>query len=132
MKRPARVVLLFFASPPPANSLPIVSSFTSESSEVFLGQTIPLYAQASDPDGDLLTFIWTSSGGSITGSGLTASWTAPLLGGQYGVTVTATDTLGASASQSLVLWAVPAKYLFTIPGVGRYARVAVDVLGNIY
>lgn len=132
MKRPAWVLLLFFASPALANSLPIVSSFTSESSEVFLGQTIPLYAQASDPDGDLLTFIWTSSAGSITGSGPTASWTAPLLGGQYGVTVTATDTLGASASQSLVLWAVPAKYLFTIPGVGRAARVAVDVRGNIY
>jgi hypothetical protein len=54
---------------------------------------------AADPDGDSLTYSWSASNGSISGAGVTATWTRALDFGepQPGtVTVTADDGRGGS------------------------------------
>lgn len=128
----ATALLGVVASESWANVPPSISSIVPESQEVLLGQTVSVSAQVSDPDGDALSFFWSASGGTITGSGLFVSWTAPLLGGTYGITLTVTDASGAADTRSASLWAVPARYLFSIPAPGRPARVAADSDGNIF
>jgi outer membrane protein OmpA-like peptidoglycan-associated protein len=54
--------------PPPSNRPPTVTC-ESERATIAVGETVGLRAVASDPDGDSLTYSWTSSAGRITGSG---------------------------------------------------------------
>lgn len=126
------IIVALAASESWANYPPVVSSLAAQSYEVVMGQSTVLSAQVTDPDGDPLNFLWSASGGSIAGSGITATWTAPLRGGTCGMTLTVTDSGGLSATRSLTLQSVPALYLFSIPTPGRPARVAADTKGNIY
>lgn len=50
---------------------------------------------ATDVDGDALTYSWNANGGSFNGSGNTVTWSSPTEG-IYDITVTVTDTEGAS------------------------------------
>jgi hypothetical protein len=61
--------------------------------------TVITVPAAADPDGDSLTYNWSASNGSISGAGVTATWTRALDFGepQPGtVTVTADDGRGGS------------------------------------
>jgi hypothetical protein len=49
---------------------------------------------ASDRDGDELSYKWSADGGEITGEGTTINWTAPLFQGSNNVMVTVTDGRG--------------------------------------
>jgi outer membrane protein OmpA-like peptidoglycan-associated protein len=72
--------------------------------DVASGASIELRAKASDPDGDNLTYSWTASGGSVSGSGETATFNATgVKAGSYTVTVTVTDSKGAKASCSMTV-----------------------------
>jgi outer membrane protein OmpA-like peptidoglycan-associated protein len=54
--------------------------------------TTTVKATAFDPEGDTLTYTWTSSGGKVSGSGDTATFDATgVAPGQYTVTVTVSD-----------------------------------------
>lgn len=95
--------------PPPANQPPAFAQPATLHEETYFIRdnqghltssvttfTIP---GASDPDGDPLTYTWTASEGSISGSGLTATWTRVAEGGQVQpgtVTVTVSDGRGGS------------------------------------
>jgi hypothetical protein len=62
--------------------------------------TINALTPAVDPDGDVLTYTWTASNGSITASGLSATWTRVIEFGRPKpgtATVTASDGKGGSA-----------------------------------
>jgi hypothetical protein len=62
--------------------------------------TINVLTPAVDPDGDPLTYTWTASNGSITGNGLSATWTRVIELGQPKrgtATVTASDGKGGAA-----------------------------------
>jgi outer membrane protein OmpA-like peptidoglycan-associated protein len=65
---PAAVVV-----PPPANRAPSVS-LVSDRSEILPGENVTLRATASDPDGDPLTYAWSSTSGQVTGNGPTATF----------------------------------------------------------
>jgi hypothetical protein len=60
---------------------------------------VTLIANGSDPDGDALTYTWTSSFGTMTGATLVLSLPA----GSYTSTVTVTDGSGAFASDTVVV-----------------------------
>jgi len=52
---------------------------------------------ASDPDGDKLTYTWLADNGTIKGAGNTALWTSPAIMGKYNITVTVSDDRGGEA-----------------------------------
>jgi outer membrane protein OmpA-like peptidoglycan-associated protein/opacity protein-like surface antigen len=58
-------------TPPPQNQPPTVSC-ASERSEILPGENVNIRATASDPDGDRLTYEWSTSAGRVTGTGPTA------------------------------------------------------------
>jgi outer membrane protein OmpA-like peptidoglycan-associated protein len=84
--------------PPPANRPPTVS-LTCEPSPVLPGQVSRCRATGSDPDGDPLTYAWTSGAGRITGTGAEVSLdTAGIAAGDCTpVTVKVADGRGGTA-----------------------------------
>lgn len=74
-------------APAPTNSPPSVS--ISGPTQVVHGQTATFSASASDPDGDSVSLSWTSK---------SMCWSAP---GQYSLSVSATDSKGASSSDAI-------------------------------
>ncbi len=85
--------------PPPANRPPTVSLDCAKDS-VLEGETTPCHAAASDPDGDPLTYAWTTSAGRLSGTGAdtTLDTTGVPCGTEITVTVTVSDGRSGSAS----------------------------------
>jgi outer membrane protein OmpA-like peptidoglycan-associated protein len=87
--------------PPPANRGPTVSC-EAERSTVAPGETVGLRAIASDPDGDDLTFSWSSVAGRLVGSDAQVSLDTSDVTGPADVTATVrvSDGRGGSAEAS--------------------------------
>jgi outer membrane protein OmpA-like peptidoglycan-associated protein len=83
--------------PPPANRPPTVT--VTCDSPVLAGQNSNCRASASDPDGDPLTYAWTSGAGRISGNGATATLdtTGMKEGDCTPVTVSVSDGRGGQA-----------------------------------
>jgi outer membrane protein OmpA-like peptidoglycan-associated protein len=63
------------------------------------GETVTLRAEASDPDGDPLTFVWSATGGSLADTRAAATtWRAETAPGLITLAVTARDGRGGEAS----------------------------------
>jgi len=85
------------------NNDPIIASLEPQAEQIApLGST-QVVCTASDPDGDELSYIWSASGGQISGGGTTATWTGPTSEGSYNVIVKAIDGLGGEATDSVAI-----------------------------
>jgi outer membrane protein OmpA-like peptidoglycan-associated protein len=101
----AGIVLRFggsHAPPPPPNRSPVVScSADKRSVYAGSGDSVIVRADASDPDSDPLTYSWTTSGGTVEGSGPEARWNSSgAAPGSYSVKVRVDDGRGGSADCS--------------------------------
>ncbi|AZR74173.1 hypothetical protein BBF96_12670 [Anoxybacter fermentans] len=76
---------------PLPNEAPVISSLTVEKSVVQPEEKVKVQVQASDPDGDVLTYTWTVTGGSIEGTGSEVFWIASQTDGNYTITVEVSD-----------------------------------------
>jgi hypothetical protein len=86
------------------NAAPIITSVTVNPAIVNAGATTTVTVAASDPDGDALTYTYLPTGGAISGSGASVTWTAPSQGGAYSVSVTVSDgKLTATQTGSLTV-----------------------------
>ncbi|MBI1738833.1 MAG: transporter [Acidobacteria bacterium] len=86
--------------PPPANRAPSVSCSAAMSS-VYAGsaETVAVSATGSDPDGDSLTYAWSTSGGRVEGAGASVRWNSTgLAAGNYRVSAQASDGKGGTSS----------------------------------
>jgi outer membrane protein OmpA-like peptidoglycan-associated protein len=84
--------------PPPANRPPTVSC-DAEKTSVAPGEKVKCHATASDPDGDPLTYEWSASAGTVSGTGANATWDSTGLepGSSATVTVRVSDGRGGTA-----------------------------------
>jgi Big-like domain-containing protein len=90
---------------PRANHVPAISSVDLDKTRVRVGERVSVNARATDPDNDELRYSWTSSAGTIRGSGATVtletSGIEPDSGSlQVRLTVTVNDQRGGVATDS--------------------------------
>jgi len=83
------------------NHPPEITSLTPSATSVARGGSCTITCDANDPDGDTLTFEWTATGGAISGTGGTVTWTAPTTEGSYTISVTVSDGKGGTVSDSV-------------------------------
>lgn len=84
------------------NNSPTIISLTIDlASPIEVNQDTTITCYATDQDGDQLTYIWAKTGGTITGSGSTITWTAPDTAGTYVITCTVSDGNGGEDSELL-------------------------------
>lgn len=83
------------------NHDPVISELNATPRKIDLGDTSQLACNASDPDGDTLSYHWSADGGTIAGSGAAAVWTAPLVEGNYYITCVVEDGRGGTDSSSI-------------------------------
>jgi outer membrane protein OmpA-like peptidoglycan-associated protein len=88
------------APPPPPNRPPVASCSASPAQvSAGSGETVVARADASDPDNDVLTYRWTTTGGTVDGTGAQVRWSfAGLAPGTYSVMVRVDDGRGGTAS----------------------------------
>jgi hypothetical protein len=83
-----------------ANSSPIITALNSSDTEIAPSSSCTIGCVASDPDGDSLSYAWTATSGTISGTGANVSWLAPASEGTYTISVTVSDGQGGSDSDS--------------------------------
>jgi len=85
---------------PPVNHPP-TATCSADKSSVFVdsGDAVAVTSQASDPDGDTLTYNWTATGGQVDGTGPAVRWlSAGTAAGTYTVTLKVDDGRGGTAT----------------------------------
>jgi hypothetical protein len=86
-----------------ANEPPTINSLIADADWTTPSGSLQVTCNATDPDGDELSYEWTTTGGDISGTGAAINWTAPQAVGTYNVTVLVTDVLGWSDTKSITL-----------------------------
>jgi len=76
------------------NHPPFISSIIAQPSTIEIGQRSYLTCHAADQDGDILSYSWISTGGTILGSGPNITWIAPEQTGGYSISCEAMDNSG--------------------------------------
>ncbi len=76
------------------NYPPRIKSLAANPDFVFLNENSTIYCTAADRDNDSLTYLWSASGGTISGSGANITWTAPNVSGIFSITSGVSDGHG--------------------------------------
>ncbi|OJH36916.1 Kelch repeat-containing protein [Cystobacter ferrugineus] len=91
--------------PPFTNEAPLVDSLVANSTSVTPGGSVSLAASAHDPNvGDTLSFTWTAPSGSFAAATqASTTWTAPTTQGPVNLSLTVSDSHGASLTVSVTV-----------------------------
>lgn len=86
-------------TPPPVNQAPVVSCAAARS-EILPGETVALVVTATDPENDPLVYEWTTTAGTVSGTGTTANldFTGATAPASATVTVRVSDNHGNSTT----------------------------------
>jgi hypothetical protein len=90
-------------TPQPTNHWPIITSLEAEAEWTIPSGSLQITCTASDPDGDELSYKWSTSGGNITGTGAVVNWTVPEEIGMYDITVVVDDGYDGEDARSVTL-----------------------------
>jgi len=85
------------------NQSPVISSLVANPSGVLYGGSTTIRCIATDPDGDVVRYSWSASGGDISGVGDTVTWVAPDKGGNFNVTVILSDGKGGETTGNIMV-----------------------------
>jgi hypothetical protein len=88
---------------PATNQSPVISKVTANPAEVVSGDSTTIAAAAADPDDDPLTYIWSASEGTITGTGSQVTWESPDKIGNFNIGVTIKDNRSGQATGSVTV-----------------------------
>jgi hypothetical protein len=80
---------------------PVITSLVANADWITPSGSVQVTCNATDPDGDELTYEWTATAGNISGTGSVANWTAPQEVGICDITVVVKDSHGDSVMDSL-------------------------------
>jgi len=83
------------------NHTPVIQTINTSAHKANTNESITLYCNANDPDGDDLTYLWSTLFGTIQGEGQIVTWTAPASQGYYILNCRVEDTYGAQAHDSI-------------------------------
>jgi predicted secreted protein len=89
-----------------ANRVPYINSLVADPDWTTPSASLQVTCNATDPDGDELSYEWSASGGSITGTGAAVNWIAPEEIGMYDITVVVDDGRGGNATRTIGLRAL--------------------------
>jgi hypothetical protein len=109
------------------NTSPAINSLTADADWTFPSGSLNVTCNASDPDGDELSYEWSTDGGDISGMGAVVNWTAPQEVGIYNVTVVVNDGYGGSATTTLPISIAPEQ-----PPIIQELRITNDRDGGCY
>ncbi|MEX1127158.1 MAG: OmpA family protein [Vicinamibacterales bacterium] len=106
-------------APPVAANRPPSVRARCEPCTVEIGKTSTVTADATDPDGDALTYRWSAAAGTLASPADRQSvWTAPMQEGAVPVTIEVRDSQGATATDAVTIQVVrPAVAEFTFDDV---------------
>ncbi len=95
----AVVGVLLLASSCAGNFAPVINSLEAKPNYWTAPlSSLQVICNASDREGDDLSYQWSASGGSIAGAGAVVNWTAPQAVGMYDVSVVVNDSQGRNAT----------------------------------
>jgi hypothetical protein len=86
-----------------ANHRPVITSLEAVPERVLPLGSCQIVCNATDPDGDELSYGWSAGRGGITGEGATVTWTAPNSVGSYNVTVIVIDGRGGEVTKKVTI-----------------------------
>jgi hypothetical protein len=86
-----------------ANHLPAITSLEAVPDKVITWGSCQIACNASDLDGDELSYEWSATAGEINGEGATVTWTAPSSAGSYNVIVWVTDGRGGEVVSQVTI-----------------------------
>jgi len=95
------------------NHPPVISSLIAQPYTLQINNSSSLICYAADEDGDTLHYIWSASGGIISGDGPNITWTAPNQTGNYEITCEVIDSSGDKSIKSIQLSVVKNMPLLT-------------------
>jgi hypothetical protein len=99
----AAVILAILFDTSLANHQPDITSLKAEPEKVLPSGICQIVCNASDPNGDELSYEWSTTGGNIAGTGPEVTWTAPEEVGTYNITVVVEDGQGWKDTASITL-----------------------------
>jgi len=99
----AAIVLAILLDTMLANHRPAITSLEAEPERVIPSGSCQIVCNASDRDGDELSYNWSAGEGEINGEGATVTWTAPDPEGSYNVTVTVSDGRGGEDTDYVII-----------------------------
>ncbi len=82
----------------PPNTPPDIQAVQLNESVIYPRDVASLVCEATDSDGDDLTYRWSSTGGALQATHARAQWSAPTQPGAHMITVEVTDSAGDSNS----------------------------------
>ena len=86
-----------------SNFPPRIKSLSAEASEIIVGDSINIFCTAEDKNKDVLTYSWSTSGGTITGTFSSVKFTAPDNPGNIKVVCTVNDGKGGITSDTITI-----------------------------
>jgi len=102
---------------PAGNMPPVIASLTAAQNQTYPGGTVNVQSVVSDPNGDMINFNWTATGGEFVENGrANTAWRAPKGYGTYEIKLTVDDGKGGSA-QATVSITVSANHAPSITGL---------------
>ncbi|MFA4922813.1 MAG: LamG-like jellyroll fold domain-containing protein [Ignavibacteriaceae bacterium] len=83
------------------NTIPSINKLIAHPRKIHLGSNTLINCFASDADGDTLNYIWSVAFGTLSGSGSSVIWKAPVDAGNYYIFCSVTDGRGGTALDSI-------------------------------
>ena len=85
------------------NMPPKITELQAEHTQLYPKQSTEIKCDVSDPEDDNLTFKWSSTDGSFSGSGPIVTWTAPNKYGEFHIIVIVEDEKGNSSQSNVTI-----------------------------